>query len=391
MDALCEVLSTLSIESTIEVSNSSLYLAEGYIIKLPLDVVIELPEDAAYLIIQILLRFCRDFLDFLEPLNSRLIVSSESCWWTLWSYSFSLVKWKRAICFFWPGLKKALEFHEKYLARPDTSFLRSLDKLLSSGNWSVAAVLLNTWYEGISAMENTPLVNNSAKDHVLSSLTHHLLYVYRALLPKAPNRSQRKTDAQTLALSCNMFSQTIDLLPARWRINRRGRFTRSILQSCRKPSMLRETVEVRPGIASSRNSRQQLELPAPLRAYFPSGFLDLFGLVTEEQQALEADMQGFISSHYPSLQEEMLGLSHWIIGVGLGVFSSLMDGEDTSEKWKLSILYCIIAGSQYVWNDTVDFYNQFREVDGLILSDLVTDRKIIEGLMIKSFKEIEST
>lgn len=334
---------------------------------------------------------CKSLLDILEPLHWRRapVRSSDSV--SLWSYSFSIVRWKNSICLFQPDLQGALDFYENYHRYMHTFFLEGLDDFLSSGDYSVAAMLLNVWYEGISAMKDTPSVNISAKEHLLSSLTHHLLHVYRILLPIAPKKSRRKTDVETLALSCNMFPQTLKLLPASWQILRRGRLMRSILRFYRKPSMSQENVEVRPGTASSRDSRQQVEFPAPLKTYFPPGFLDLFCVNTEEQHYFEVSMQEDVSHLPPFLQEEVLGLFPWIIGVGLGLFSSLNDAEDTSEVVKLSILYLIKQSSLYAWDKAMEFHSRSRERNGLTVSDLMANRHIVEAWMIESIEPIRET
>ena len=326
-------------------------------------------------IVATLLGRCKSLLDILEPLHWRRSDDRPSDLVTYWSYSLSMVRWKNSICFFWPDLQDALEFHENCHRYMHKFFLTRLDDLLSSRNYFAAAALLNTWYEGTSAMEDTPLVNISAKEHLLSSITHHLLHVYRILLPKTPNSLQRKTDLDELTLYCNMFPQTSNLLPAGWQIHRKGSFTRSILRSSGMLSI------------SPPNVLQPLGRTATLKTYFPPGFLDLLCLDTEMQIAIEAAMQDFILGYTPSIQEEMLDLSPWILGVGLGVFSDLHNLEDIRDDYKDSILACVIAASQYAWNEGIDFYDRYLDRDGVTWSDLITDRDTVKALVFKWIKK----
>jgi len=346
-------------------------------------------EDPIKDIVATLLDRCKSLLDILEPLHWRQSVIRPPDIVTFWSYSLSMVRWKDLICLFKPDLQGALDFFENFHRYMHTLFLGCLDGLLSSGEYSVAVVLLNAWYEGISAMEDTPLVNISAKEHLLSSLTHHLLHVYRVLLPLAPDKPQRKTHAEILAFLYNGFSETLELMPNRCQIHQRGSWMRLMLEFRENQSLSEEKVDICPGTESSRDSRQQSERPAPLKAYFPSGFLELFGLSTKDQHSLEAYMHKCILGYPPSLQEELRGLSHWTLGVGLGVFSYLSanDAEYTSKESKLSILDSIIAGSSYAWDKAIDFCNRSFEQDGLTVSDLMAFRDIIEGFMVEWFEE----
>jgi len=346
-------------------------------------------EDSINDIVATLFVRCKSLLDILEPLHWRQSIRPSGLV-RFWSYSLSMVRWKDSICLFKPDLQGALDFFENCHRYMHTSFLGCLDSLLSSGEYFVAVVLLNAWYEGISAMEDTSLVNISAKEHLLSSLTHHLLHVYRVLLPLAPDKSQRKNHVETLAFICNWFSETLDLMPERWQIHQRGFWMRFMLKTREKLSLLEEKLDICTGNESSRDSRQQSERPVPLKAYFPSDFLELFGLSTNGQHSPEAGMHECILSYPPSLQEELRGLCHWNLGVGLGVFSHLCanDAENTSAESKLLILDCIKAASSYAWDKAIHICNRSFEQDGLTVSDLMAFRNIIEGFMIEWVEEM---
>lgn len=105
------------------------------------------------------------------------------------------------------------------------------------------------------------------------------------------------------------------------------------------------------------------------------------------QIAIEAAMQDFILGYTPSIQEEMLDLSPWILGVGLGVFSDLHNLEDIRDDYKDSILACVIAASQYAWNEGIDFYDRYLDRDGVTWSDLITDRDTVKALVFKWIKK----
>jgi len=203
-----------------------------------LEVPTELTLDVAVEIVFRLFGRVYHLLNILEPLHERQRSATTTTPDTIWSYIPSLTRWRSAICFFWPDMKDALDISMSFHRAFHLFRLGELDRVLCKPDAN-AIRQLNYWYEDISNMKDTPTVDLSAKQHLLSSLVHHLLHVYRIALPTASlaTNSQRQAEIENLAQLGNKFPQTSRLMPARYRSFPMGHFAHGMMRSHKECSI----------------------------------------------------------------------------------------------------------------------------------------------------------
>jgi hypothetical protein len=285
---------------------------------------VERSEEAMIDMIYDLVERLRSFLDFMEPLHVRRFSPSFSFPPVLWSYSSSIIKWQKAIGSLWPSLKDDLYFHKEYhihTMRPIS--LKSLDHIYL-GDYFLAALWLNVWYEEILAMDKNLMTSSSAKDHLQSSLADRILHIYRSLFPTSTAGKASRTkglDGQAIALS--LFPSTTGLLPSHIRHLPMGDIALAILPHrkisiCAYENLLAEKADP--------HCQKPPKHPFPmLKAYVPAQLFVILGLDIDMQVSstdsqwmgpVEVCIRKHLENYDAGFQKEILDVSPYTVSIG---------------------------------------------------------------------------
>ena len=355
----------------------------------------DLSLEASLAVVQNLLRRVRILLDLIEPLHVRRLSTPESGTpdlWSysfvmLWSYSFSMVRWKSAICFFWPDLKNALDLHENVHRGLHQPFLRRVDNYLSSGHPHLAALFLTVLYEGVAIIEPTSSVNIPMKEFFLLSATHHLLHLYRRIVPTSPVRKGSKEQAGLVNAmrQFNSFPKTSKLMPAafwlHWERPSALRFLRyHRAQSSSARTSKRTTMSATEPASSQKSSKQLAHLSSP-KAYFPTQIPVIFDVNTEMMDVLHEMAHDDKLGPSRSFRETMLEFSPWAISIALKVVLNEIEIESCTESQKPDLLFVLTNVSLRVW----EFCGMFRAQSGQI-----AQVEIVDGCIVRHQDEVET-
>lgn len=350
-------------------------------------------RDAAN-VVERLVRRVHNILDILEPLHFRQFIPSLSHRITTLSYSFSLIRWRSAICFFMPDLEDALNFHEQYHRYYVGGTLWDLECYISSGQYDLATVLLTLLHEGILGINNTSTVNNSAKEHLLASLKYHALHLYRRIFSKSPviKTTLRDHRSEGLAWFHYQFPHTLGLLPASYRPGTYGRSVYKLSLMQKHLSYL-DCIKTTIGRASENDGAchhaidhfKQLSISSTsLKAYFPARVLTIFGMNPEKSDFLEGVVQQRLDDVDPDFADDMHDMSPWSLSIGLRAFFDRADIGEHTKKSKESILTHIMLSSLSVWDVCLDCHRQsgasgeYPDLRNMTMND----RHTMEALMM---------
>ena len=333
----------------------------------------------------------RDFLDFLEPYHSRQFMRAQQADLVFWNYSFSIIRWRHAIRFFWPDLEYALDLHEKFHHTIHQSALRELESWIASGDLLSTAIWLNLWYEGISDMEDTSLVDVPAKEHALLAIRHHLLHIYRRVLPTFPARGKSKEDstAENAAAVFRTFPQTSEFMPAEYRT------LPDKMAIAGRAIMIYQKAQPRPGrtIGMLIESRPSAGPPEPfaslfaVRAYLPPKLAAIFEPDRATWDGLEKLAQETILHMPASIRRDILDFSFWALSVGLRACLDQFVLQSCSEAKKRMMLGSMVSCSLRLWVFLGDLYDPSGASEGLptsLESFIMYDREALEAFLIES-------
>ncbi|CAI9631317.1 unnamed protein product [Alternaria burnsii] len=282
----------------------------------------------------------RSFLDFMEPLHVRQFLPRSSPLPVLWSYSLSIIKWQKVIGSLWPGLKDDLYFHKEYhmhMLRPIS--LHLLDHMEYLGDYVVVALLLNVWYEEISAMDKNLMTSSSVKDHLQSSLADRILHIYRSLFPTSTTgKASRTKEMISRAVVLRLFPSTIGLLPSHYRRFSMGDIARNMLQHWKTSICSDENL---PSGKTESHCQKPPEHSFPmLKAYVPVQLFVILGLDTETEdvttnlqwmEPIEMCIQKHLKIYDANVQKEILDLSPYTLSIGTKALFFKVDKVLTDE------------------------------------------------------------
>jgi len=346
-------------------------------------------------VVERLLRRVRNLLDILEPLHPKQFALSVSKPNIALNYSFSLSRWRSAICFFMPDLEDELNFHEHYHRYTLRESLWKLDRSISSGRYNYAAGLLSILYEGISGMRNTSTVNASAKEHLLSSLQYHALHLYRRQYSKSPaiNPSMWWDHPSDGKLLCHLlYTQISEPMPASYRLNPYG-ITVYVSSRIHKDPSLLDCIRMAITAAALQNDRamrdtidrfEQLILSPMMGAYFPERVLTGFGMSTEKADVLDGVIQKRLDEIDSDFTDDMHDMSPWSLSIGLRAFFDRADVGKHTKRSKESILTYIMLSSVSAWDVCVNYHRRSGAPGEYpdLWNMTMTDRYAMEALMM---------
>jgi hypothetical protein len=329
----------------------------------------------------------RNLLDLLEPLHFRKMIPLDSDLTILWSYSYSMIRWKSTICFLWPDLQHVLEYYEHFHRCLTLDLLGQLDVLLVSKYTPYHSLVFNICYDEISAMEDDPTVNIQARQHTLASLRHCIFHVYRNTFPKTPTRDKHKRESHMdmATIYQNCFPQTCELLPEGFQPRPSGYVAHILVRSPKEqPTVLTDCT-------SSQGSSEQLGSLSLVKAYVPAEITTIFNLTRDQWDVFEKFAQQSLAECSTWIRGNILHFSPWSISIALRAFINGFDLESFWEQETGAFLGAIIAVSFLVWDLVMDFC----ERDGTSLQSLdlgsriTTDRVALEAFLIKEIASSE--
>jgi hypothetical protein len=333
----------------------------------------------------------RNLLDLLEPLHFRRMFPLDSDLAVLWSYSFSMMRWKNAIRVFWSDLQDVLESHEYFHRFLTLVCLVNLDVLLVSKTASKSFLLLNIYCEGISAVEDTATVEYAARQHTLVALRHHIFHVYRKMFSKISthNKHERDSDKLFAGLCYQAFPRTSELLPEGYQSLPYMSFIQILNQNLSQGRWLtyREPLVTTNDPTGSQDSLRQKESLFRVEAYLPAEIAAIFGISKARLDCYEEMYQNKLLAGLPEPSKlEMLHLSQWSLSLGFRVFLDEFDFENGDEPQIDVLLEAILLSSFTVLHKACEFHLRRGALMGsLDLWELaMTDRVALEAFLIQS-------
>jgi hypothetical protein len=178
-----------------------------------------------------------DILDILEPRHIRQVWRRSWSTLSLWSYSFSMLRRRKAILALKPSMKNTLDTLTQLHCWRFESLLFSLDDMRVYKNMSFAAWQIIVAYEGICSMAPSDMVNDAAKDHLRSVLKQRVSCLLHMLFPSrsCTNKLQREKLRNNTEMY-NNYSSISELLRSEYRNCSARRVDRLILSTHRYSS-----------------------------------------------------------------------------------------------------------------------------------------------------------
>lgn len=333
----------------------------------------------------------RDLLDVLEPLHFRQHDANISRWETIWSYYFSIVRWKHAIRFCWPDLEDTLDLFEN-LQRPFLrAFFRRLDGFVSSKRYADAIIDLNVCYEGIANMEDSPMVDIDAKRNLLKSLQHHILHIYREVFPKTPKQhlSRRSDEIDRLGRFWSLFSHTSSWLPDNVRCCQLGHIGEDLLKSQKNNSTPEHATTTVPNHEHSLESHQQVKRFLLPDSYIPAKMAAILGMNKVTVDAMAQLIREDSFDCEPVVRDFELRFSAWTSSLVLRAIFAQYDVEKGTEKAMTAITVLVSNYSSEVWVLLGDFMSRpgAPEMSEGIADYMMTNRDMLEAFVIDSFTD----
>ena len=336
-------------------------------------------------------RVC-DLIDMFEPLHFRRFATHLPSTEIYWSYSFSIVKWKNAICYFRPYLKDALDFHDSLHRHGHHLVLQYLERLFTSRWYDGMIWWLNIHHEGISNMEGGPMVDIRAKRELLDHFQHHIFHIYREIFPKTrrSNKARRSDDMCIQINLFSLFSGTSSLLPEDFRSHRLGFIGAKIMEHQRKNSTLEQATTTGTNSEPSLESHQQVKRFPPPNPYIPAKMAVILGMDTVMVAEYARLNQELLLEQEPSLQSCALEYSAWTLSLMLRVIFVQFDVETGTDKAIIPILDILSVSSFQTW----DLLSKLASRSGATetcerMADwIMTNRDMLEALMIDFWTDI---
>jgi hypothetical protein len=333
----------------------------------------------------------RKLLDLLEPLHFRQMFPLDSGLAVLWSYSYSMIRWKSAIHVFWPDLQDVLESHEYFHRFLTLVCLVHLDALLVSKTASDSFLLLNIYCEGISAVEDTATVEYAARQHTLVALRHYIFHVYRKMFSKISthNKHERDYDKLFAGFCWHVFPRTSELLPEGYQ-SRPYMSSIQVLNwnlSQEKWLTYGEPLVTTNDPTGSQDSLRQNDSLFRVEAYLPAEIAAIFGISKARLACYEEMFQNMLLAGLPeSSKLGMLHLSRWSLSFGFRVFLDEFDFENGDEPQIDVLLEAILLSSFTVWDKACEFHHRRGALIGSLApwELAMTDRVALEAFLIQS-------
>jgi hypothetical protein len=171
----------------------------------------------------------RDILDTLEPSNIRQLLSMELFRpLVYYSYSISILRWKRALLTSRPSLRchiNTLEQDHHHIAK---FLLASIDHINFYRSKEFAAVVLNVLYEGVCSLQTWDAIDKPAVEHFRCALENLISNVYCIVFSHGPTvRKSRRKFLKTLAEALCITQRTTRFMPPQYRYGEMVVFNRS--------------------------------------------------------------------------------------------------------------------------------------------------------------------
>jgi hypothetical protein len=181
----------------------------------------EIVEDFRLLQLEILLELIlkilipvRNILDILEPQHARQIWPRPFSLFTCLSYSFSVFRWRRAILNLNPSLEETLNILEHLYHWLLQNLLVWLDGTHLVRDRFLVAISLTIFYEGISCMEPSDMINPSVNEHLQSAITDRIAHIYCLIIAQYSTAGKsRYKELKFYAVMFSLFTRTSSLLP----------------------------------------------------------------------------------------------------------------------------------------------------------------------------------
>ncbi|CAN9389645.1 unnamed protein product [Alternaria alternata] len=185
-------------------------------------------------------------------------------------------------------------------------------------------LMLNVWYEEISAMDKNLITSSSVKDHLQSSLADRILHIYRSLFPTSTaGKTLRTKGFESPALALSLFHSTTGLLPSHYRQLSMGDIAWNLL--LRQKTSIRSDENLSSEKADPHCQKPPEHSFPALKAYVPAQLLAMLGLDTETQdfsanskwmEPVEVCILKQLANYDAKVQKEILGLSPYTLSVG---------------------------------------------------------------------------
>lgn len=168
--------------------------------------------------VRVLIKPLRIFIDVLEPWHWRRVCSEEEVYpWLVLSYWWASFRWKDGILALYPQFECILDFLETFCYGTVSEEVNKMDRwpLQNEDLWM--PVHLNNLYEIISAMKHSSRIDQFTREHIQSALAHHILRVYRRMLPaKTSFHKSGGGSLETLRLVFHVDFGISELFPPRY-------------------------------------------------------------------------------------------------------------------------------------------------------------------------------
>ena len=334
----------------------------------------------------------RDLLDMIEPLHVRQFSTDDLSLAIYWSYSFSIVKWKNAICYFRPYLKDALDFHDSLHRHGHHLVLRHLEGLFNTKQYDDMITYLNVYYEGISNMEDGPMVDIHTKRKLLDLLKHHIFHIYREMFPKArgSKKARRSDDIYMMAKVLSLYSRTSSLLPEKFRSCRLGFIGRTFLQYQRREFTSEQHTTTVRNHEPSLEVHQRVErspLPYP---YIPAKLAVFLRMDTEIVELVDSRSREHLLTRSTLHQSLAIEYSPWSLSLVLRALFVHFDVENGTGKAIDPMIGLLSGFSFMVWELLIDLAGQYNipQTPENIADWLMTNLDVLEVFVIDYFTDI---
>jgi len=255
-----------------------------------------------------LLQPVRNILDIFEPRHFRQIWPDKPLQFL--SYSFSWLRWRKAIRFLRPlpdhvVLEMVEGLHHWSLLK----LLADLDNRVYYRSDPVSAALyLNVVYEGICSMEASQLVSASAKEHLQSALETRISNIYCILFPEYLSMDNPQLEKRVHLWLLSRFRSTTQFWPPGYDVHSKG-LTDDVVLRRHQTSSGSKSISSTGENHSTWSWRDPLQpskdsFPS-LLAYVPARFLAAFGFDAEMICRRGRDVDD-PSHHYVEYAEELI-------------------------------------------------------------------------------------
>jgi len=331
----------------------------------------------------------RDLLDILEPLHVRQVVPDLADPVIFWSYSFSMVRWKKAICFFRPYLKDALDFYRGLHRLGHRFLLQRFERLFITKRYDDLVTYLNIWYEGISNMEDDPMVDIRAKKNLLDFFKHHIFHMYREIFPKIrrSNKARQSDDIDVKVCLSSLFSRTSSLLPENVRFFRLGYIGAALLEIQRDDFTWEQATTTVGNHEPSLEPHQQVRrfpLPNPC---VPAKMAVILGMETEMADLVDLLHQELLLKQNTLHHSLAFEYSAWTLSLVLRALFVQFDVENCADKAIRPIIFLLSTFSPTIWDllSGLASRDNVPQTSESVADWIMASRDVLEAFVIDSF------